>query len=138
MTPSPLGVTVGGWPPSPPGIVGVTVGAVVSMRKVRVVDDRLPAASVALNVTVCVPSPSTATVAAFSAFAALPSMRTSFVATPEVASAMVGLRVTGPRQVAAASPALPVIATPIVGATVSMRNARWRHGSRMPARSTAR
>ncbi len=102
------------------------------------VDDWLPAASVALNVTVCVPSPSTATVAALSAFAALPSMRTSLVATPEVASAMAGLSVTVPRQVAAASPALPVIATPIVGATVSMRNPRWRHGSRMPARSTAR
>ena len=117
----------------------MTVGAIVSMRKLRVVDDWLPAASVAAERDrVCVPSPSTATVAALSALAALPSMLTSLVATPEVASAMVGLRVTGPRQVAAASPALPAIASPIEGATVSIRNARWRHGSRMPARSTAR
>ena len=65
-------------------------------------------------------------------------MLTSFVAIPEVASLMAGLRVTGPRQVAAASPALPVSATPIEGATVSMRNARCRHGSRIPALSTAR
>ena len=137
-TPSPFGVTVGGWAPSPAGRCGLTVGATVSIRNVRVADARLPAASVALNTTVWIPSPSTATVAALTAFAGLPSMLTTLLATPDVASVIEGLRVTGPRQVDAASPALPVSVTPTEGATVSMRNARCRHGSRMPARSTAR
>ena len=119
-------------------MAGVTVGAMVSIRNARVVVARLPAASVAANVTVWLPSRSTTTVEAVSALAGLPSRLTDLPATPEVASAKAGLSVTGPRHVDAASPALPASDTPMVGGRVSILKVRWRQASRTPALSVAR
>ena len=65
-------------------------------------------------------------------------MLTSLPATPDVASLIVGLRVTGPRHVPGASPAGPLEATEIVGPRVSILSVRCSQGSRMPALSVAR
>jgi hypothetical protein len=77
-------------------------------------------------------------VAVSSGSAGTPSTLTRRPATPDVASVIVGVSVTDPRQVPAASPSSPLRATAMAGGLVSIRNVRCRHDSLTPALSVAR
>src|SRR3954453_4972694 len=75
LRPSPFGVTIGGTSPST-GAGVTTDGAIVSMRNETALVPVLPAASRAVNTTVCVPSPSTTTDGSVIATGSAPSTAT--------------------------------------------------------------